>query len=108
VEGDLSFTAEFTGRLEIQGACVNVVEPGGQSRTVIWPSPFTIWDRFGGRITVHGITAKLGDTVSLGGGEVRLVGGSIPESWIVPPARECSTGTMWLASIIVKVEPRSG
>lgn len=104
-EEALTPAAEFTGRLELRGACLIVVETGGQSRTVIWPSPFTVWDRIGGRITVHGVAASVGDTVSLGGGEVRLVNGRIPESWIIPPAPECSAGTMWLASMIVQVDP---
>jgi hypothetical protein len=98
--------AMLTGRLEVQGPCVVVVDQSEEAWTIAWPDPGTRWDFTisPGYIALDGTTASIGDTVALGGGAVNEDGGAHPLSgWIRPPAAGCLGNPFCVASAIVSV-----
>jgi len=92
--------ALHTGRLEARGPCL-VIVAADQVHTVVWPSPGTEWDPLTGTISVNGISARLGATVSLTGGEAHVPPDAIVDGdWVMPPAAECLDNPIWYAEIM--------
>ncbi len=87
--------AQHSGRLEIHGQCL-VIVADESVHTVAWPQPGTVWDAAAGTITLSGVTARIGASVTLGGGEAHVV--DLSGDWITPPAPECLTVPVWYAS----------
>lgn len=100
-----SHTALLTGRLQLQGPCIVVVDNTGRAFTVAWPDPGAHWDMTTSptRIGIGGVMASLGSTVTLGGGAANEAGTSTTWNWKQPPAPECLDNLVWVASAIVAV-----
>lgn len=92
--------ASAIGTLALDGECL-ILRGGGSSYLLAFPSPGTEWDSTTQSVSVDGTTARVGDTVTLGGGEA----GSPPdEDWAVPPPADCQRPTRWLVTLIVSSE----
>jgi hypothetical protein len=92
--------AQATGRLEIHGRCLLIVDSEEDAWTVAWPTPGTLWNANTGTISLRGVQARVGDTVTLGGGEPHLT--SVGAGWVTPPAPECIRVPVWYASSMTK------
>lgn len=87
--------AVLTGRLVVDGPCLLLVDGAGEMESVAWPSPGTAWDPSTGTISVGGVEATVGDTVSLVGGE----GNGLlwnDKDWVAAPAPGCVTEQLWI------------
>lgn len=89
----------------MHGRCLVVAHDGG-AHTVVWPSPGTRWDPARHEIVVNGVTARVGTTVSLVGGEGHVTPDQVNDlDWVVPPAPECLENLIWWASAMALVDP---
>jgi hypothetical protein len=90
--------ARHTGRLEARGPCLVIVDPLDQLHTVVWPSPGTEWNAVTSTISVNGVEAQIGATVTLTGGEGNVSPEELVESdWVTPPLAECVENPLWFA-----------
>ena len=56
-------------------------------------------------MTLYGVEAKVGDTVTLGGGPTGGRGSEGTRAWLNPPPAECISDDQWLVSSQVVEEP---
>lgn len=108
-----SLLARLTGRLELRGPCIVVVDRLGQVWTVAWPMPGTHWEPEVGTgvIGIGTEVAAIGSMVTLGGGAGNESGAAETsgsglssaqnEAWIQPPAPECRKYKFWIAAAIL-------
>lgn len=91
--------AEIRGVLTVQDGCLVLVTPA-TAYLVTWP-PGTRWNDVTDTVELDGRHARLGASVTLGGGE--LAAGPIDESdWETAPTEEClAIGLIWRAHIIL-------
>jgi hypothetical protein len=73
--------AATEGVLVVEGPCVALESPNGESSMLIWPVPATTWDEAGQTIRVRSAEARLGDWVQLTG------------SFVTPPTDPAQYGT---------------
>jgi hypothetical protein len=96
-----SLGALVTGELAIQDGCL-VLNTTDTAYLVIWP-PGTIWDDVTDTVTVRGQQARVGGSVTLGGGEGEAGPVDDMSDWITAPSEEClSIGRVWKANGIVE------
>ena len=68
----------------------------GETWNLAWPSPGTVWDAATGKITVNGVGALVGESVSLGGGEMDVSPETLDRFlWVVRPESDCTTRPYW-------------
>jgi hypothetical protein len=92
--------AQATGRLEIHGRCLVIVDTNNNLYTVAWPTPGTLWDPNTGTISLRGVRGRVGQTVMLVGGEAHLT--TVGTGWVTPPAPECIRVPVWYASSMTR------
>jgi hypothetical protein len=98
--GDESLAALVTGTLAIQDGCL-VLNAGETVYLVIWP-PGTSWEDASDTVLVDGRIARVGESVTLDGGEGEA-GPVNASDWIVPPSEHClAIGKVWKAFHIVE------
>lgn len=100
--GQGSEQALHTGRLAVLDECLVIIDEAGDAYTVAWPSPFSQWDPLTRTITIRGVRARLGATVSLDGGEGQP---NEETAWVNPPAAACFENPFWFAGNMVVVDP---
>lgn len=99
--GEESLTALGTGELAIRDGCLVLV--GSETvYLVIWP-PGTTWDDVTDTVIVHGQRARVGDSVTLGGGEGEAGPIGDLSNWITPPSENClAIGRVFKAFSVVE------
>lgn len=92
-----------TGRLQSHGRCLVVVEEvSGIKYDVVWPSPGTEWNAETQTVTVDGVSASVGDRVTISGGETADTGDEGLAFLDAPPA-ECISDSQWRVARIEDV-----
>jgi hypothetical protein len=101
--GGDSLTALGTGDLEIQDGCL-VLVGSDTVYLVLWP-PGTTWDDVTDTVIVHGQRARVGDPVTLGGGESEAGPVGDLSNWITPPSEDClAIGRVFKAFSVLESE----
>jgi hypothetical protein len=101
--GQGSEQARHTGRLAVLDECLVIIDEAGEAYTIAWPSPFAHWDPLTRTIAIRGVRARLGATVSIGGGEGQP---TEETAWVRPPAAACFENPFWFAGdTMVVVDP---
>jgi hypothetical protein len=103
--GPYRLDAAISGRLTIVGQCLVLVDRRSERINLAWPSPGTLWDPTSKTITVDGVTASVGDEVTLGGGTGFGVDDESSQ-WLGGPAHSCVSGDQWLVGGIRDVVDR--
>lgn len=91
-EDDFRFLAGLRGTLELRDGCVVSVSSGETEIMLAWPSPWTVWDGEAGSVTVHNVTARLGDQVVFAAAEGK------PSKWVTAPPENCAEKPTWRVS----------
>ena len=97
--GHWGLTGATSGRLAFDGPCLRLKSRDGSVIHLVWPDPGTAWDAETEEITVHGVTATVGDEVTVSGG----AGGGADGvaglgDWVSPPPPECLDGPQWFVT----------
>ena len=93
-EGD---AAALSGRLETAGQCI-YVNADGRRMLIASAVEGARWDAADGVLLAGGARLRPGTEVFLGGSSASAA--SLREQWVEPPAAECSTSSVWVASTI--------
>jgi hypothetical protein len=90
--GSYSLLGRMEGRLVLDGPCLIVQ---GKPVLLAWPSPGTKWDATSLTVTIYGVSARVGERVSVFGGM-----GNYGGNWLNPPPRECRQGDVWRVTFL--------
>lgn len=95
----------LVGQLAVNGQCLVIIDDAGRRYGVAWPSPGTVWDPATQTLKVMGSAARIGQWVSVGGGELPLDPAVVRDyPWVKAPARECIQERFWRASFMDAVD----
>jgi hypothetical protein len=97
-EGSLGHLAQTIGRLEVDGSCLYLALENGGRTLLVWPEPGTEWTPSTQTVILDGISARVGDRVSLGGGFFPPPD-DISE-WANPPDPDCWQESRWLVTVM--------
>jgi hypothetical protein len=93
-EGD---SAAHYGTLEVAGRCIHVVAEGSRS-LIASTVPGSHWDAAEGVLVAGGARLRPGTRIFLAGSFAPLA--NLEGQWVDPPAEECLTSRVWVASSI--------
>jgi hypothetical protein len=100
---EVSIGLMVTGPLQAHGPCLVVVEDvSGIKYDLVWPSPGADWNVETQTITVNGVSASIGDRVTISGGPTADSGDEGLAFLNFPPA-ECISDSQWLVARIEEV-----
>lgn len=86
--------ALLRGKLVRDGECLYIeADEGGERFLLALPSPGTRWRQDPSSLEIHDETLRVGDTVTVSGGEVR--GGLRASDWVAAPAASCDASLVW-------------
>ena len=88
--------AQAPGRLSTEGNCLTLTDPDGETSLLIWPSPATTWDPTTGTVSLKGVSASIGDEVSLAGSRVTSPAGD--SDYVSAPTAECARDHAFLVT----------
>jgi hypothetical protein len=98
--------SEVRGELVLDGRGCLRVRSGGDSDAVVWPAGFEHNER-GGEVRVLDrggrVTARVGETISMGGGESAISGNGAVDERTERGLRERCPGTYWIAAPPVRM-----
>lgn len=91
-----------TGRLAVSGQCLVLIrESTGEQLALVWPTPGTTWSPRSQTITTEGVSAAVGDLLTVRGGIAEPPGGT---PILGLPAPRCAGRTYWE---VVTIEVRN-
>ena len=102
-EAEFSIGLTVTGPLTSHGRCLVVVENvSGIKYDLVWPSPGMEWNSETQTVTVDGVSASIGDRVTVSGGPTDDSGDEGLAFLDAPPA-ECISDSQWRVARIEEV-----
>ncbi|HET9879966.1 MAG TPA: hypothetical protein VFQ81_11785 [Candidatus Limnocylindria bacterium] len=83
------------GTLELEDGCFRLRMPGGATYNLYWASDAVV-NGDGSTVTLNGVTATVGESVMVGGGEMNVDRETVASfDWVEAPAERCIHGPDW-------------